>query len=144
MPYEILATGQGCGILEFLNDSLSIDYIKRKMQLQGSSTLLDYYLLNYGKRSSSKFNQAVKNFCYSLSAYSLVCYVLQIKDRHNANILLDKEGHIIHIDFGYLLTNSPRGLQLENAPFKFTSEFVELMGGENSEGFRRFRNRFIQ
>ena len=30
-PYEILATGPGCGIIEFLNDALSIDYIKRKL-----------------------------------------------------------------------------------------------------------------
>ena len=30
-PYEILATGPGCGLIEFLPDTLSIDYIKKKM-----------------------------------------------------------------------------------------------------------------
>lgn len=29
-PYEILATGSGCGLLEFLRDSMSIDAIKSK------------------------------------------------------------------------------------------------------------------
>lgn len=29
--YEIMASGPGCGLIEFLPDSLSIDYIKRKL-----------------------------------------------------------------------------------------------------------------
>ena len=87
----------------------------------------------------------MNNFADSLAAYSLVCYILQIKDRHNANIILDKEGHIVHIDFGFMLTEAPgKGLRFETAPFKLTAEFVRILGGPQGSGFARFRNNMIQ
>lgn len=73
----------------------------------------------------------------SLAAYSLVCYILQIKDRHNQNIMVDQNGHILHIDFGFLLSNQPgKGIKLEQVPFKLTGEFIEVMG-ENEKKFRK-------
>ncbi len=87
-----------------------------------------------------EFKKAIDNFVSSLAAYSLVCYFLQIKDRHNGNILIDDQGHIIHIDFGFMLSNAPgKGLQFERAPFKLTTEFVEVIGGINSPNFSKFR-----
>ncbi|TNV84567.1 hypothetical protein FGO68_gene9624 [Halteria grandinella] len=144
-PYEILATKSGCGIIEFLPDTLSIDYIKKKMNKSGdNSSLLAYFEQNHGKRGSAGFEKACKNFCYSLAAYCLVCYILQIKDRHNANILVDREGHIVHIDFGFMLTRFPGNVfQFEQVPFKLTSDFMDVMGGVQGEGFKRFRKHFI-
>ena len=48
-----------------------------------------------------------------------------MKDRHNGNLLLDEDGHIIHIDFGFMLSNSPGGVNFESAPFKLTRELLE-------------------
>lgn len=73
-----------------------------------------------------RFLTAQRNFVESLAGYSLICYLLQIKDRHNGNILIDKEGHIIHIDYGFMLTSSPGGMGFETAPFKLTDEFIKV------------------
>ena len=118
--YEILATGPNCGLIELINDAMSLDEIHKRAD---GVTLLDYFVIYYGKGKikSNKFKRAQKNFCYSLAAYSLVQYILLIKDRHNGNIMIDPDGHIVHIDYGFLLSNAPgKGLKFEQAPFKLT------------------------
>jgi phosphatidylinositol kinase/protein kinase (PI-3 family) len=45
-----------------------------------------------------------------------------------------------HIDFGFILSNSPGGnINFEAAPFKLTSEMIEVMGGEASEHYAYFQ-----
>ena len=138
-PYEILATGPDCGILECVTDAMSIDSLKKSMP--GSLTSLsDFFIWQFGGEKAPAYKAARKSFVESFAAYSLVCYILQIKDRHNGNILLDNQGHVIHIDFGFLISNSPgKGIKFEQAPFKLTNEFVNVMGGVRSSLFLHFR-----
>ena len=52
---------------------------------------------------------------------------------------MDTEGHIIQIDFGFLLSLAPGGtFSLETAPFKLTEEMVEVLGGLESQLFGEF------
>uniref|UniRef100_A0A453HKM4 PI3K/PI4K catalytic domain-containing protein n=1 Tax=Aegilops tauschii subsp. strangulata TaxID=200361 RepID=A0A453HKM4_AEGTS len=78
-----------------------------------------------------------------MAGYSILSYLLQVKDRHNGNLLIDEEGHIIHIDFGFMLSNSPGGVNFESAPFKLTRELLEVMDsdaeGTPSEFFDYFK-----
>ena len=47
--------------------------------------------------------------------------------RHNGNILMDNLGHVIHIDFGFILAHSPgKNIRFESSPFKLTPEFTEV------------------
>ena len=85
------------------------------------------------------FEIAQKNFCESLAAYSIICYLLEIRDRHNGNILIDMYGNLIHIDFGFILGIGPGGTNFEQAPFKLTEEYVEILDGIDSPVFQYFQ-----
>lgn len=101
--------------------------------------LLTFFKLKYGPVDSPEFQRARTHFIQSMAAYSLLCYIVQIKDRHNGNIMIDGRGCITHIDFGFLFDIGPGGVKFEPNSFKLSHEMVVLMGGKDSAGFRQFR-----
>ena len=137
-PYEILITSTSSGLIEFLPNTNSIDGIKKKLP--------SYWNLNKFFRSFflDSFEEAQKNFAESLAAYSLLSYFIQIKDRHNGNLLIDMKGHLIHIDFGFVLGISPGNLNFESAPFKLTSEYVEILDGFDSPIFEYYKSLMLR
>ena len=89
-----------------VKDILTMSRLKEKMKKHNIFTLNEFFVKYYG----AEVEKARKRFCRSLAAYSVLCYFLQIKDRHNGNILFHKLGHILHIDFGFFLTSAPGNL----------------------------------
>jgi len=138
-PYMVLATSRDAGLIETVHDAISIHGLKKSLVVD---SLAAYFIKAYGSPDHQRYKKASTNFVESLAAYSLVCYLLQIKDRHNGNILIDREGHIIHIDYGFMLSSSPGNMQFETAPFKLPLEFVELMGGKDGDMFDYFKKLF--
>ena len=139
-PYEIIVTSNSGGLIEFINDTISFDALKQKL-LEANLTFTEFFEKYFG----DDFEEGQKNFAESLAGYSLVSYLLSIKDRHNGNILLSKDGCIIHIDFGFILGISPGGnMNFENAPFKLTKDYINLMGGVDSSIFCYFKSLFLR
>jgi phosphatidylinositol 4-kinase len=101
--------------------------------------LTEFFLFQFGPAEGVSFQRARNNFIQSMAAYSVLCYILQIKDRHNGNIMIDGEGRITHIDFGFLFDIGPGGIKFEPNSFKLTHEMITLMGGKGSQGYRQFR-----
>ncbi|KAG0596247.1 hypothetical protein M758_UG236700 [Ceratodon purpureus] len=144
-PYEVLVTSSHTALIETIYDTASIHAIKSRNS--DVTSLRDFFCKKYIEGSPA-FKLAQRNFVESMAGYSILCYILQVKDRHNSNLLIDEEGHIIHIDFGYMLSNSPGGVNFESAPFKLTRELLEVMDsdaeGTASEFFDYFKVLCIQ
>lgn len=144
-PFEVLVTSNRTALIEMVPNAPSLHAVKAKSP--PGTSLRDHFVAKFGQGTPA-FARAQRNFVESLAAYSLVCYVLQIKDRHNGNVLLGGAGHLIHIDFGFMLSNSPGGVNFESAPFKLTRELLEVMDsgpeGRPSEPFDYFKVLMIQ
>ncbi|WRT68689.1 uncharacterized protein IL334_005669 [Kwoniella shivajii] len=148
--FRILITGETSGLVETITDAVSVHSIKKGEYAKrlaeggpiGHVSLKDHYVNTYGKPDSGRYHRAQRNFIRSLAGYSIVTYLLQIKDRHNGNILVDQDGFLIHIDFGFMLSNSPGNMGFEAAPFKMPLEYVDIMGGLDSPGYIYFKKLF--
>ncbi|KAM0677485.1 hypothetical protein BDAP_001986 [Binucleata daphniae] len=93
--YKIILINNKSAYIEAINDVDSIHNIKKK-----DKTLKEYFKKTH--KEENDYRNAIKNFTVSLVGYSLATYFLQIKDRHNGNILIDKDGYMIHVDYGFV------------------------------------------
>lgn len=139
-PYRVVATGPGMGVIDVVPNSTSRDEMGRAK----INDLLAFFIAKFGSEDTVAFQKARLNFIQSMAAYSVACYILQIKDRHNGNIMIDGQGHIVHVDFGFLFDIAPGGVKFEPNSFKLNKEMVVAMGGRNSEGYALFTHLTIK
>ncbi|KAI7875421.1 hypothetical protein K492DRAFT_168123 [Lichtheimia hyalospora FSU 10163] len=134
-PYRVVATAPGRGVIDVIRNAISRDQLGREKV----NNMCDYFIAKYGTPDTPGFQRARTNFVQSLAAYSVLSYLLQFKDRHNGNIMIDSEGHILHIDFGFIFDIAPGGITFESSPFKLTTEMVQVMGGgADEQAFNQF------
>ncbi|GMR30151.1 hypothetical protein PMAYCL1PPCAC_00346, partial [Pristionchus mayeri] len=149
-PYKILVLLHDSGMIEPIVNACSLHQIKRNLSAvyaeegrADAPSLLGHFIDCFGPAHSDAFMTAQTNLVRSTAAYSLACYFLQVKGRHNGNILIDSDGRLIHIDFGFILSESPRNLGFETSPFK-TTKIIEVMGGLVSGMFRYYKLFMLQ
>ena len=116
--YKTLAFSPSFGCCEFVENSKAIrDIITEK---KPNHTIRDYL-----EEDHENIDAKIERFTASLAAYCVMTYVLKIGDRHDNNILVTRDGRLLHIDYGYILGDVTKPF---TPPLKLSSEMVETIG----------------
>ena len=136
--YRVVAIDQRSGMIEMVPDSSQISAIHAANGLLSSRStwLHDYIRSNNADHQSLK--RARANFMISCACYCVGTYLLGIGDRHDGNIMLDKNGVLFHIDFGHILGNFKKKwfIRREHYKVKYSEDMHTVLDiANNYESF---------
>jgi len=152
-PYQVIALSTVDGIIEFVPDAQNLSAILRDHK----DDIQQFFRANHpvhtkveaaepastwGPHNSYGFKpEVLDNFIRSNAGYCVLTYILGIGDRHLDNLMLTRDGHLFHIDFGFILGKDPKPFP---PPMRISKEMVEGMGGFNSPGYQSFKSKCCQ
>ena len=112
--YNVLPYRYNYGWIEILDNTITLyDLIEVRQ-----TTLLNYLMDLNPNETIQKMRQTFIKSCVSSC---VLCYILGVGDRHTENILINKWGDLIHIDFSYLLGEDPKHVDVE---MKITNDML--------------------
>tara|TARA_B110000008_G_scaffold278936_1_gene324207 strand:- start:2106 stop:2852 length:747 start_codon:yes stop_codon:yes gene_type:complete len=126
--YNVLPISMNYGWIEIIDDC------KTLYNLKSSGKSLTNHLMDINPNIS--IDSLRENFIKTCVASCVLCFILGIGDRHTENILINKYGDIVHIDFSYLLGDDPKNISSE---MRITPDMLELLGGKNSSTYIKFK-----
>lgn len=132
-PYSIIATSHSSGMIEFVEQSSPISQI-----LSNNNNSILQFLQSCAPQNGAKYDvrpNVLSNYIRSVAGESVITYLLGIGDRHLDNLMITRNGHFFHIDFGFMFGRDPKPFP---PAFRLTREMVEGMGGMESAEYRQF------
>ncbi|KAI8887127.1 phosphatidylinositol 3-kinase [Backusella circina FSU 941] len=134
-PYKVLATGPEEGLMQFI-PSKSLAAVLNEHQNNVLSFFREHHP-DSGPDSIYGIDAMVmETYIRSCAGYCVITYLLGVGDRHLDNLLLSPDGHLFHVDFGFILGRDPKPFP---PPMKLCKEMIEAMGGANSPHYNKFR-----
>lgn len=131
-PYRVLALSRDEGMLEMVQNCIPLAKVKS----------IQAYLRERNFQSGAEYeirSSVLDVYTKSFAGYCVITYLLGIGDRHLDNIMLTHDGHLFHIDFGYIFGADPKAMW--NPPqIRISPDMIDGFGGPNSENFSKFLN----
>jgi phosphatidylinositol 3-kinase len=119
--YRTLAFAKDYGACEFVQNARAIRDI-----LDDRKTIRTFLAEDDTRPMEAK----VETFTASLAAYCVMTYVLKIGDRHDNNILVTRDGRLLHIDFGFILGDVTKPF---TPPLKLSQEMMDTIGADGMQ-----------
>ena len=133
MPYRVLATGPTSGMMELVLSAQPVSAV-----LSSYNNDIKAFFRAHHPAPDREYGidpEVMDNYVKSAAGYAVVTYLLGIGDRHLDNIMLRSDGHLFHIDFGYIFGRDPKPFP---AAVRITKEMIDGMGGISSANYQRF------
>ena len=142
--YGVLPTGFNQGFIEVVPNSIT-EQVLQQEEGRWTGVFKPNIMNDFLAKNNSTavtLNIAKENFLLSSAGYAVSSCVIGLADRHPGNIMVQRDGHFFHIDFGHFLGNFKKklGYQREDAPFHFSPACAEALGGVGSEQYKRFED----
>lgn len=118
-PYKVLAFNDSFGCCEFVDSTRAIFDIV----VTDKHTILDF--LNTGDQNLA---EKIDIYVKSLAAYSVMTYILLVGDRHTNNIIVHRDGRLIHIDFGFILGDVTKPF---SPKIRLSREMIDFLGEDS-------------
>ena len=132
--YKCIACSPDDGMMELVKDSSTI----QKVQLEHKRDI-SVYLQWSAKENNLNIDEVMENYLQSSAGYAAVTYLMAIGDRHLENLMITKDGHFFHLDFGFILGKQPPNKDIGLQPFRINEPMVKGMGGKGSDGYKIFK-----
>ncbi|KAI8980284.1 kinase-like domain-containing protein [Pilobolus umbonatus] len=134
-PYKVLATGHEHGLMQFIPSS-SLASVLNDHQNNVLSFFREHHPSHAPGNVYGIDPKVMETYTRSCAGYCVITYLLGVGDRHLDNLLLSPDGHLFHVDFGFILGRDPKPFP---PPMKLCKEMIEGMGGANSQHYMNFQ-----
>jgi phosphatidylinositol 3-kinase len=91
-----------------------------------------------------KHEEIIDTYLRSCAGYCTVTYLLAVGDRHLENLLIDRMGHLFHVDFGFIFGKNPAGKNIMAPPIRICKEMVMGMGGKTHPKYELFEKKCVE
>lgn len=131
--YGVFPLNNQCGVVEMLENTLTLYEIRKR-----GVSLLNYIMTNNDNLNIQTLRARIIS---STAGACLLAFTMGLGDRHLENIMVTKDAHLVHVDFGWVLGDDPKHA---HTPMRITDDMVDAMGGSNSSTFLSFIHRTKQ
>ena len=138
-PYSVIVMGEKKGVMEMVLDSFPISHVVERYGRSGKGAARGNPILSFFQEHSPApaeplgiVPHVMDTYVKSAAGYCVITYLLGIGDRHLDNIMLRKDGHFFHIDFGFIFGRDPKPFP---PPMRLTVEMIQGMGGYESPNY---------